>query len=111
MTTKNPFEIIKRLHVTEKSMMLENLKNAKSNRSLERCKSPKYVFIVDKGATKAEIADAIEEIYKKENVRVKAVNTIIRKAKPRRVRGRSGFGSSQKKAIVTLQEGDNIENV
>jgi len=47
MVTKNPYEVIKHMHVTEKSMVLENLKEAKGNKSLERCKSPKYVFVVD----------------------------------------------------------------
>lgn len=110
-TTKNPFEVVKHLHVTEKSMVLENLKNAESNPSVTRCKSPKYVFIVDKEATKADIKNAIEEIYKAQGVKVTAVNTIRIHAKPRRVRGRIGMKPSFKKAVVTLQEGDNLDNI
>lgn len=110
MATKNPYEVIKRLHVTEKSMMLENLKNATGNRSLSRCKSPKYVFIVDIEATKPEVADAIEEIYKERNVKVVAVNTSRTKGKTRRVRGRIGTTSDFKKAVVTLQEGDSLSD-
>lgn len=109
MTTKNPYEVIKHLHVTEKSMMLENLKNASSNRSLQRCTSPKYVFIVDKTATKIEIARALEEIYKAKDIKVKAVNTSHTKAKPRRVRGRLGMKPAFKKAVVTLEEGDSLD--
>lgn len=111
MTTKSPYEVIKRLYVTEKSVVLENLKNEKGNRSLERCKSPKYVFEVDKSATKADIANALEEIYKDKNIKVVAVNTLNVKAKPRRVRGRLGMRSAFKKAVVTLQEGDSLDNV
>lgn len=108
MTKKNPYEVIKRLHVTEKSMVLENLKSAKSNPSLARCESPKYVFIVDKTATKTDIGNAIEEIYP--DVKVAAVNTIHVKAKPRRVRGRLGMRPAFKKAVVTLTPGDSLDN-
>ena len=109
MNRKNPYEVVKQLHVTEKSMVLENLKNEKGNRSLERCKSPKYVFVVDKTATKADIANAIEEIYT--DVTVMGVNTLNVKAKPRRVRGRAGMRPGFKKAVVTLQPGDSLDNV
>ncbi len=44
------------------------------------------MFIVDRHANKHEIANAIEEIYKDEGIKVVAVNTINVKAKPRRVR-------------------------
>lgn len=109
MSRKNPYEVIKNLHVTEKSMVLENLKNETGNRSLERCKAPKYVFVVDKNSTKTDIATALEEIYKDRGIKVVAVNTINVKAKRRRVRGRVGFKSAFKKAVVTLQEGDSID--
>jgi large subunit ribosomal protein L23 len=109
MAGKNPYNVIKRLHVTEKSMMLENLKEAKSNPSLARCKSPKYVFIVDDCATKPDIAAALEEIYREKNIKVMAVNTLNVKPKARRVRGRQGMTQSSKRAIVTLQEGDSLD--
>lgn len=111
MSERNPYEIIKHQHVTEKAMMLQELKNAKSNRSLARCESPKYVFIVDRNANKQEIAQAIEQIYSDKNVKVVAVNTINTKAKARRVRGRPGFKPAFKKAIVTLEKGDSLDNV
>ncbi len=111
MKEKNPYQIIKHQRVTEKAIVLENLKNATSNPSLARCKSPKYVFVVEKTANKKEIAEAIEQIYSSKNVKVVAVNTINMKAKPRRVRGRLGMKASFKKAIVTLQEGDSLESV
>jgi large subunit ribosomal protein L23 len=111
MTKKSPYQIVKYQYVTEKSMMLQQLKTAESNRSVKRCESPKYVFIVERTANKAEIADAVEEIYKNQNVKVMAVNTINVKAKPRRVRGRAGFKNAFKKAIVTLRAGDSLDNV
>lgn len=111
MTTKNPYEIIKHQHVTEKAMMLGRLKTSESNKSIRAFKSPKYVFVVDRSANKHEIAQALEEIYKKEGIKVVAVNTINVKSKARRVRGRAGFTSSFKKAIVTLRPDDKLDNV
>lgn len=111
MATKNPYEIIKHQHVTEKASMLQQLKNAQSNTSLKRCESPKYVFIVDRNANKAQIANALEEIYREKNIKVVAVNTINVKPKARRVRGRAGNKSAFKKAIVTLEKGDELDNI
>lgn len=111
MTQKSPYQIIRNLRVTEKTTILQNLKTAESNRSLKRCKSPKYVFVVDPTANKREIADAVEEIYRDRNVKVVAVNTINMKAKKRRVRGRLGMKPGFKKAIVTLQENDSLETI
>jgi large subunit ribosomal protein L23 len=107
---KDPYQIIKHRHVTEKAQMLEGLKNAASNVSLKRCESPKYVFIVHPAANKQEIAWAIKEIYG-DNIEVVAVNTINVKPKARRVRGRLGKRSAIKKAIVTLENGDSIDNL
>src|SRR4051812_44140978 len=111
MTQKSPYQVIKHQYVTEKSMVLQRLKTADSNPSLKRCESPKYVFIVDRLANKQEIARAVEEIYKNEGVKVVAVNTINVKAKAKRVRGRSGYKSGFRKAIVTLRPGDSLDNV
>lgn len=111
MAKKNPYDIIKHQHVTEKSMVLENLKDADSNPSLRRCKSPKYVFIVDRKANKQQIAEAVEQIYSDKNVKVVAVNTINVKPKTRRVRGRLGIKSGFKKAIVTLDEKDRLDDL
>lgn len=108
---KNPYEIIKHQHVTEKTQMLQSLKDAKSNKSLERYKLPKYVFVVDRTATKQDIAQALEEIYKENKVKVVAVNTINVKSKRVRFRGRPGKKAAFKKAIVTFEEGDSIDNL
>lgn len=111
MAEKNPYQIIKHRHVTEKAVLMENLKTMQSNPSLKRCNSPKYVFIVDKTAKKQEIATALEEIYKDRNIKVVAVNTINVKQKPRRVRGRPGKAAGFKKAIVTLDTNDSLDDV
>ena len=66
----------------------------------------KVVFQVAKDSTKAEIADAIQELFK---VTVIKVNTLVVKGKTKRWRGRPGRRSDVKKAIVTLAEGQSID--
>lgn len=111
MNETNPYAIIKRRHITEKARVMQELKNAQSNPSLKRFELPKYVFIVDGKANKQEIAKAVEEIYAEKKVRVVSVNTINVKGKPRRVRGRMGKTAGFKKAIVTLEKQDNLDEV
>ncbi len=109
MHRKTPYDVIKSRYITEKARVLEGLAANKSNASVRKCETPKYVFVVDKRATKRDIAAAVEEIYAERNIKVIAVNTITTKPKERRVRGRIGMRSGFKKAIVTLQAGDTIE--
>lgn len=111
MQNKDPYQIIKHQHITEKASILEGLKNAESNLSLKRCVSPKYVFIVDPKANKHEIAWALEKIYQDKNIKVVGVNTINVKPKQRRVRGRIGMKKAFKKAVVTLEAGDTLDNI
>ena len=66
----------------------------------------KVVFRVANDATKAEIADAIQELFK---VQVVKVNTLVVKGKTKRWRGRPGRRNDVKKAIVTLAEGQSID--
>jgi large subunit ribosomal protein L23 len=106
---KSPKEIIKYRYVTEKARMLESLQHATNNPSVQKCDNPKFVFVVDRYANKHEIAKAVEELYADKKIKVIAVNTTIRKPKKRRVRGRQGRTSYLKKAVVTLQAGDSID--
>ncbi len=106
---KSPREIVKYRYVTEKSRVLEGLQHAESNPSLRKCNKPKYVFVVDKHANKHEIAEAVESLYADKQIKVVSVNTSIRKPKKRRVRGHQGKTSNLKKAIVTLQSGNSID--
>ena len=110
----DPYIIVKARYVTEKASMLERLVTAESNPSLAKCQSPKYVFIVDKNANKEQIRLAVEEIYKEKDVKVASVNTIVMKGKPikrGRRRGRPGKKASFKKAIVTMEPGNTLDNV
>jgi len=111
MAKRNPYSIIKHQHVTEKTRILQELKNSDSNKCTAKCSAPKYVFVVDKEANKREIADAIEEIYSDREIKVVSVNTITLKGKPRRVRGQKGRTASMKKAIVTLAKDDSLDEL
>ena len=81
-------DIIRRPLITERSMDLISQK--------------KYTFEVAKDATKPEIAKAVETMF--EGTKVKSVNTMNMKAKPKRLRYVEGKTASWKKAIVTLTE-------
>lgn len=106
----NPYAILVSRHVTEKAMALSQLENATSNRSVARCRSPKVVFRVAPYATKPDIARAVTEVYSERGIKVVKVNTINIKPKACRKRGRRGFRSGYRKAIVTLEPGDRIED-
>lgn len=107
---KSPYKVIKSRYITEKTGVLQALKDSESNACIKKFKSPKYVFLVENTANKIEIAKAIEEIYQEKKIKVKSVNTIRVKPKKRRVRGRVGFKSGFKKAIVTLEPGDELDD-
>ena len=80
-----------------------------TERSTELKEMNKYSFEVSPEATKKEIKNAVETIFKKEKVEVTKVNTTNVPAKVRRF-GRSMSKSYRwKKAIVTLKPGQKIE--
>jgi large subunit ribosomal protein L23 len=106
---RDPYQIIKSRHVTEKASVLSNLENNENNRCVKKCNKPKVVFIVDVNANKQEIAKAFEKIYERKKVKVESVNTIVTKPKPRKIRGRIGKTTKVKKAIITLQPGNHID--
>jgi large subunit ribosomal protein L23 len=65
-----------------------------------------YTFLVDKRANKTEIKEAVQAIW---DVRVVSVNTLNRRGKVKRRRYTQGKRPDEKRAIVTLAEGDAIE--
>ena len=66
----------------------------------------KVLFKVAAKATKPQIKEAIEKLF---DVKVKSVNTLIRKGKVRFFKGRPGELQDTKRAIVTLEEGHRID--
>lgn len=93
---KNPYAVLKHLHVTEKTQMMQA--NA----------SHKYAFTVVPSTTKIEIKQAIEMLYP--SVKVVKVNTVVRATKTKRV-GKSKPGTTRqlKTAYITLQAGDQLD--
>jgi len=71
-----------------------------------QAEADKVVFNVLKTADKAEIKAAVEFLFK---VKVKSVNTLVRKGKVKRFRGFVGKQDDVKKAIVTLEVGQRID--
>lgn len=86
------YDVITSPVITEKSTLLSE--------------SNQVVFNVPGTATKPQIKAAVESLF---NVKVSAVNTLIRKGKVKRFKGRVGRQSDQKKAVVTLAEGHSID--
>ena len=64
------------------------------------------IFRVARNATKPQIKEAVEKLF---DVKVKAVNTLVRKGKVKAFRGSRGVQSDVKNAIVTLEEGHRID--
>ncbi len=66
----------------------------------------KIIFRVPMTATKPDIKEAVENLFK---VDVTKVNTIVVKGKTKRFRGTLGRRSDFKKAIVTLKDGQSVD--
>ena len=64
------------------------------------------IFRVAPHATKPQIKEAVEKLF---DVKVRSVNTHIRKGKVKALRGSIGEQSPTKRAIVTLEEGHKID--
>ena len=64
------------------------------------------MFKVARHATKPQIKEAVEKLF---DVKVKSVNTLVRKGKSKVFRGNFGSQSDVKRAIVTLEEGHRID--
>jgi large subunit ribosomal protein L23 len=79
-----------------------------SEKSYDLLEDNVYTFVVSPGASKPEIRAAVESIF---DVSVVKVNTLNRKGKRKRNRRTGWFGTKagQKRALVTLAEGDSID--
>ena len=86
------YDVITAPHITEKSTL------ASENNAV--------VFKVSGDATKPQIKEAVEAIF---GVSVIGVNTLVMKGKTKRWKGKPYKRTDQKKAIVTLKDGDSID--
>ena len=89
------YKVIERPLVTEKSTVLQDIRN-------------QYSFKVHKKSNKSEIKKAVEALF---DVKVEAVNIINMPGKYRRVLGRPGKTQPWKKALIKLKEGHAIDIV
>ena len=89
----DPTSVIRRPCVTEKSVMSSEEAN-------------KVVFDVNNNANKAQIKEAVQELF---GVTVIKVNTMRMPGKRVRMGRHMGMRPPWKKAVVTLKEGDQIE--
>ena len=94
MSTSDPrhYDVILSPVITEKATLA-------SERS-------QVMFKVAHNATKPQIKEAVEKLF---DVKVKSVNTLVRKGKSKVFRGNFGSQSDVKRAIVTLEEGHRID--
>jgi large subunit ribosomal protein L23 len=86
------YDVILSPHITEKSTLLSEQNGV--------------VFKVANDATKPQIKEAVEALF---GVKVTGVNTLVMKGKTKRWKGKPYARSDQKKAIVTLAEGQSID--
>ena len=93
MNQEQLMKIIQRPYLSEKA-------------SLGAEKRQEYVFEVIKSATKPDVKQAVELLFK---VKVRSVNIVNVKPKPRRFGQIQGKSKAWKKAYVKLEEGQTID--
>jgi large subunit ribosomal protein L23 len=86
------YDVIRKPVLSEKSIMMNE--------------QSKYVFVVDKRSTKDTVKQAVENIF---GVNVNKVNIMNVKGKTKRFKGTMGRTSDYKKAVVTLNKGQEID--
>jgi large subunit ribosomal protein L23 len=89
----NIYQIIKKPLITEKTSLGKDANNM-------------VAFVVDRGASKIEIKQAVEKFFK---AQVKDVNTITVSGKRKRFGKHEGKRANWKKAYVTLKEGSSVD--
>ena len=93
MNQERIFQILLAPHVSEKSTLLADEKN-------------QHVFRVANDASRSEVKQAVEELFK---VKVDKVRILNVKGKTKRFGGRVGKRSAIRKAYVTLHAGNDID--
>jgi large subunit ribosomal protein L23 len=93
MNQERIFQILRAPHISEKSAVLGDAAN-------------QAVFRVSVDAKKAEIKEAVEQLF---NVKVASVRTANMKGKSKRLGLHRGRRSDWKKAYVSLEQGHEID--
>ena len=89
---KDAHDVIRAPVITEKSTLVSE--------------HNQVVFKVARDASKPEIKAAVEQLF---NVKVKAINTQVRKGKLKTFKNIRALQSDVKRAVVTLEEGHSID--
>ena len=92
MSEISNYDVIRSPAITEKATMASE--------------NDQIIFNVASDATNPEIKRAVEGLF---GVKVKSVNTLVRKGKVKRFRGHLGRQSDVKKAVVRLVDGQSID--
>lgn len=93
MNQERMYQVIVSPHVSEKGTVLAEEQN-------------QHVFKVANDATKGEVKQAVEELFK---VKVEKVRIMNVKGKVKRFGGRIGKRSDLRKAYVTLVKGNDVD--
>ena len=86
------YDLIKKPIITEKGTLLSN--------------NSQIVFSIPMNVSKPIIKQAVEKLF---GVNVKKINIIISKGKTKRFKGKMGKRKNEKKAIISLEEGQKID--
>jgi large subunit ribosomal protein L23 len=92
MKKRDAHDVIRAPVITEKSTLVSEFNQV--------------MFKVARDASKSEIKEAVEKLFR---VKVKAVNTQVRKGKMKVFKNIRARLSDSKRAIVTLEEGHSID--
>lgn len=92
MKKRDAHDVIRAPVITEKSTLVSEYNQV--------------MFKVARDASKAEIKEAVEKLFR---VKVKAVNTQVRKGKMKVFKNIRARLSNSKRAIITLEEGHSID--
>ncbi len=92
MNTEKLMTVLRAPHVSEKSSRLQEINQ--------------YVFEVARGATRAEVKAAVEQMFE---VKVASVSVLNVKGKNKAFKGRGGRRGTWRKAYVRLGEGQSID--
>lgn len=90
------YEVLRRPLVTEKS-------------SYQGSKLNQYAFEVDRTATKAQIKEAVEHLFRVDVIRVNVLNVPAKRSRRGRSRRMLVRRPAMKKAVVTLAAGQTID--
>ena len=86
------YDLIKKPIITEKGTLLSN--------------NSQIIFSVPMDTNKTIVKKAVEKLF---GVNVKKINIIISKCKTKRFKGKKGKRKNEKKAIISLEEGQKID--